>query len=182
MTEERVLPTSGYEIEKIYTHKLLLTVRRAQEGETGGVLFKWDWRFLSGGVFEVSLGVKIEPSPARSEEVEAVFLGRFRPKGDVQSVTLVDFAEQHAPGILMPYARHAIAMMTSWGFFGVLNVHPMNMRAVVADLNVEPTGRKQLAEVHPAPLRGALPAGTTAVPVKAGRRKRTKPKPKESAR
>lgn len=146
------LPSTGYLLERVYFPSLSLSVRAPTNPtqSEGQILFGWDWQVLGNNRFEVSLQLGLDPVVARNEEVRAVVTGRFVQGSGEVTVPLERFAQFHAPAILMPYAREAISSLTSRGFFGPVQLPPVNILKLMEEQ--DPSATKGFAQ-----LRGGNP-------------------------
>lgn len=146
MTDPGKLPTSGYTFERVYTnHQSLRVVPRSDSlPKDSPLLFGWDWRRLSEGHFEVTVQFGLDPSVERPEEVRVTLSGRFAPEGESQEVPLESFAQFHAPAILMPFVREAVASLTTRGFFGSVLLPPINVQVLMDNKDASAaTGARQ---------------------------------------
>ena len=154
MNAQAKLPESGYFIEKVYANHLALTVQRPEEGEEKADLyFHWDWKVLAESVFEVTIGLLMEPTEDRCEQVEVSMIGLFRQGSGDTEVPLADFVRYHAPAILMPYVREAIGSLTGRGFYSARYLPALNVQRLMDQQDPsKATGALQLAR---ADARGA---------------------------
>jgi len=160
MTDPGKLPTSGYNFESIYSnHQSLLLVAKSSDLPTeSNLLFGWDWRLLSDSHFEVTVQFGIDPTIDRTEEIRVTMCGRFTPVGDRQEVPLESFVQYHAPAILMPFIRDAVANLTSRGFFGSLLLPPINVQVLMEQRDpAMATAANQLAETSMRQVSGGRP-------------------------
>jgi preprotein translocase subunit SecB len=155
MTDPGKLPTSGYTFDMVYTNHQSLRVVAKEPGTVfePGVIFGWDWRRLTGSQFEVTLQFGVDPSSERPEEIRVTLSGRFTAAGPSQEVPLESFVRFHAPAILMPFVRDAVAALTARGFFGTFLLPPINVQSLM-------DRQDPAATTASAQLRGALPAGS----------------------
>lgn len=152
MTDSGKLPTSGYNFERVYTnHQSSRAVAKSSDlAPEPSLFFGWDWRRLSEGHFEVTVQLGIDPSAQRPEEIRVTLSGRFSPTGIAQEVPLESFVRFHAPAILMPFVRDAVASLTTRGFFGQLLLPPMNVQLLMESQDPEKTtGFRQRSDGAP---------------------------------
>ncbi len=68
------------------------------------------------------------------EQIVAAVEGKFSVVGETPTVKLEDFVNRQAPAILMPYLRQAISAGTALSRFGQLLIPPINVVAVLEDM------------------------------------------------
>lgn len=147
MSTQGKLPESGYFIDKVYANRLALTVQQPQSADADdtSVLFRWDWRNISEATFEVSIGLLLEPTPDRTEQVEVSIIGLFRKGTGKTEVPLGDFVRYHAPAILMPYVRESISSLTGRGFYPARLLPALNVQHLMDGQDpAKATGAQQL--------------------------------------
>jgi len=154
MNSIAAMPAAGFALERVYARSLHFEgVPESQvesAPELGEFNFGWDWSFVSPTAFDVTIIVNLEPARERPERVRASIAGIFQVTGDVPSVDLTRFAKLHAPAILMPFAREMIASLTGRGLFDALYIPPINMVAVMENMQGDSTtGVRQIKEGHP---------------------------------
>jgi preprotein translocase subunit SecB len=89
--------------------------------------------------------LSVQATRQRPENVNVTMVGIFRPVGEAQTVSFQRFVFDHAPSILMPYAREAISSLTGRGINGSLNLPPINVVALMEDMDpARSTGHEQL--------------------------------------
>ena len=84
--------------------------------------------------------LSLEPSAAQREEfqvISATVEGQFSVVGGAEpSVNIEVFANHQAPAILMPFLREAIASATARSRLGQVLVPPINVVAVISEMEV----------------------------------------------
>lgn len=177
MSTQGKLPESGYFIDKVYANRLILTVQQPQSADVDAtnVLFSWDWRNISDATFEVSIGLLLEPTADRTEQVEVSIIGLFRKGKGRTEVALGDFVRYHAPAILMPYVRESISSLTGKGFYPARILPAVNVQQLMELQDpTKATGAQQLvAAGEVSALLEAPPEEiVTRRPVESGSKKR----------
>lgn len=113
------------------------------------LVFGWDWKVEDETelYFEVAITVGFEASRLRPEEARVVVVGSFSMQHEAESPALGfdKFVEQNAPAILFPYARAAIATLTSQSPLGTYTLPPIDVIALMgAETAAATTGARQL--------------------------------------
>ncbi len=146
------LPTSGYTLDRVFAQEQSFTGHRNSEQLLSGnsdahATFGWDWQIMDDRQFLVSITVGIEPTRERPESIRVMTVGVFTRVGEGPAVDVLRFVQVHAPSILMPYARETISALSGRGFYGALYLPPLNVQALMNDVNIEATtGLKQARE------------------------------------
>lgn len=146
MSDQAKLPESGYFIEKVYANRLGLIVRESEKnGDEAELFFQWDWRRIEESRFEVTVGLLLEPTRDRSEQVEVSIIGLFRQGSGKTEVPFGDFVRYHAPAILMPFVREAVGSLTGKGFYPARYLPVFNVQQLMDRQDpTKATGAKQL--------------------------------------
>lgn len=114
--------------------------------EEGDVTFKWDWQFVDHEFIDILLGVSLGATQGRPENVQASMVGAFRLPTETPEVSLEVFAKVNGPTMLMPYLRQAISSLTSHGYFGAFLMPPINIHRLIAGMENDATGVRQIEE------------------------------------
>lgn len=155
MITEKVKRSAGYRIERVYVGEQMYQVLSDVEREGDEleleldvervVKFGWDWRPLAPRRFEVVLEIIADPDPAVPERAQVRVMGVFEASEGEPIVPFVDFIRVNAPAILFPFAREVISTMTGRGPFGAFHVDPVNVPALLAEVDLaETTGARFL--------------------------------------
>lgn len=149
MTHTSDTPLSGYILQQVYANNLEFIGVPADDlkADQPDITVEWDWDTADEGAFRVTLGINVQPSRDRPESVRARLHAVFQCVGEHQSLPLLDFVHDNAPALLVPFVREAIASLTSRGLHGALLLPPVNMVAVMQNMDpMSATGVRQLAE------------------------------------
>jgi preprotein translocase subunit SecB len=149
MNHTKNLPLTGYLLERVFSQdQSFQGVPRSEslpDTVTPNVNFGWDWQLAGEDRFAVMITLSVQATRQRPENVNVTMVGIFRPVGQGQTVTFQRFVVDHAPSILMPYAREAISSLTGRGMNGSLNLPPINVFALMEEMNpARSTGHEQL--------------------------------------
>lgn len=107
--------------------------------EIRAVDFGWDWRPLGARRFEVLIDLSVSESRTVPERARVRVVGVFEAKSDAPSIRFRDFAKNNAAAILFPFAREVISSMTGKGLYGAFHVNPINVVALLRDVQFEAT-------------------------------------------
>jgi preprotein translocase subunit SecB len=153
MNRTKEIPLSGYSLERVFSQEQhfegLTAPIGLSEGASSNINFGWDWQLQGDDRFVVLITLKVEPTLQRPERVSVTMAGVFHRVGEQQSVPFDAFVLTHAPSILLPYAREAISSLTGRGLNGALHLPPINVMALMKEMNPQvSTGNEQLL-AHP---------------------------------
>lgn len=139
MSTEPQSSESGFSLEHIFFSTLrfegVTTAPAEKSADDEGFLVGWDWQILGERRFEVMFGLSFNPTAERPERVKVVAHGRFLVTNPSTELPVPRFASHHAPAILFPFLREAISSLTSKGAIGPLLLDPLNISAVMGDLD-----------------------------------------------
>lgn len=151
MSNQEPLPLTGFALAKVYAGELTfkgVPVNDSAMSDDSALTIGWDWSFRSATEFDVTVSLRIEPSKPRPEQALASLTGIFRKQGE-SSVTLQRFVQFHAPAILLPFVREAIASLTGRGLGDSYVLPPINVLTMMRNMEAaEATGMKQIREGH----------------------------------
>lgn len=128
---------SGYLIERLFANELSFTglpVSADMPATEAPLEFGWDWNVEGPGRITVRFSMRVSPTQGRPERVHVALAAAFLRQGET-SVPLLEFVHKQAPTLLMPYLREAISSLTSRGLHGALLLPPINMLAVMGNLD-----------------------------------------------
>lgn len=147
MTQLDELPQTGYTLLQVYANAQHLEVKQPHSAASEGEFdLGWDWQILGEDAFEVILRIGLHPTKLRHEEARVSICGRFRVNGQPKTVDFRSFVKTQAVAILFPFAREALASLTTRGFYGPFLLPPMNVARLLERSSFdETTGAKQMA-------------------------------------
>jgi preprotein translocase subunit SecB len=147
------LKPSGYNLERVYVAEMSFIGHPVSEGDPEALGtemtlgFSFDWQVEEDLSFTVMLSATVEPFRDRPETIAVTVNGLFRSADGTHSVPVIDFIRFNAPALLMPFVRQTIALLTSQGLFGSLLLPPMNVLAMMQNVDISnTTGSQQLRE------------------------------------
>ncbi len=163
------VPLSGYNLERVFSHEQHFEGLASHEGlpenTLSNVNFGWDWRVQGDDRFVVVITLTVQPTRQRPESVSVTMAGVFHRVGEEQSVPFDTFVFTHAPSILLPYAREAISSLTGRGLNGALQLPPINVIALMKEMNPQlSTGNEQLLARPDVARRLGWRGGATGAP------------------
>ena len=167
------LPLSGYTLDRVFAQEqTFLGHANSEEFPTSTgdprAAVAWDWHLVDESRFTVALTLSIEPTRERPETVRVMMLGLFTRVGEVPSVEVLKFVQTHAPAIMMPYVREAVSSLTGRGYYGPVNLPPINVAALMLNFDIEATSgmKRARADRKLGMTFGALPGSeaTNALP------------------
>jgi preprotein translocase subunit SecB len=148
------LPTSGYRLDRVfaqeqtfigYPNSEQFPASDGQPRATVGL----DWRLVDEFQFTVVITLAIDPTRERPESIRVMMHGVFTRVGDSPTVPVMAFIQGHAPAILMPYVREAISSLTGRGYYGAMNLPPINVAMLMGNVDMEATTGMREARANP---------------------------------
>jgi len=142
MIDHPVATMTGYTLESVATIRLHLEIVDPTEGELAdqtGLRFGWDWRWIDKSVFEVAITLDLAPTAEREEVAGLTLVGRFKVHGTPAQVAPEQFAYGHAPAILFPFARQALASASLQSPYGTLMLPPLNIVQMMSEFDLTKT-------------------------------------------
>lgn len=147
ITKDKPNKSAGYRVERVYvgeqSYKVLddaeLELMEETEGDERSIRFGWDWRPVAARRFEVALEIITEAKPDSAERAQVRVMGIFEAGPGEPAVPFADFIRINAPAILFPFAREVISAMTGRGPFGAFHIDPVNVPALLSEVDLEET-------------------------------------------
>ena len=134
---------SGFLLESL-TFPLQSLAAAAPDPDDKQPEWGWDWRWKDHDHFEVGLLFSGPPFDARPEKIEVGVNAVFKIVGEVQTVSVPEFAHGPAVALLFPYVRQVLDELTSRSPFGRVLLPPTNIVALMSNFDLaESAGAKQ---------------------------------------
>jgi Preprotein translocase subunit SecB len=135
---ETSVPGAGYFLLRVFLPmQLYHEIGPAELGEgtpdERSFGFAWDWRITGEREFQVYFALNLRGNQSVPEEVRVAAVGEFSLSTEPPSVPLSQFVHGHAPAILFPYVRQAVAQLTSAGPHGTFQMPPVNVMRLMED-------------------------------------------------
>lgn len=127
---------SGFRLKRVRAIQQQYTVLNREELEPGTpedreMSIGWDWIPRDLNNFEVMLAIEVRGNQAAADSANVMLVGEFRViRGVGPSTSVIGFIQHSAVAILVPYAREAIASLTSRGL-GTFHLPALNVTALL---------------------------------------------------